>query len=155
MLGPLRDQTDTICKAQRRHVFGDFNVSGTQGWTVSQLTKSLLFPRYHQRSNRRLECLRHSVYISAFIRLTPPDLGLKMSQFFWVWNVSLKQVLANHRMWSILNLCKTTMNQQSYLYYKRMWFQDMSGKTAVIKRQSRASAERWEVEPLPMWSSGD
>ena len=25
MLGPLRDQTDTICKAQRGHVFGDFN----------------------------------------------------------------------------------------------------------------------------------
>lgn len=30
------------------------------------------------------------------------------------------------------------MNKQSYLYSKRMWFQNMSGKTAVIKCQSRA-----------------
>ena len=52
--------------------------------------------------------------------------------------MSLKQVLTNNRMWSILNLCKKRMNQQAYLYSKRMWFQDMSGKTAVIKCQTRA-----------------
>ena len=83
MLGPLRDQTVktySFVKHNEDYTMGILMCEGRR--TVSQLTKSLLFPKYHQRSNRRLECLRHGVYISAFIRLTPPDLGLKMSQFF-------------------------------------------------------------------------